>query len=117
MKRIVSSFGHYDLLSFCVWGRAYLKVVVSSIFKQVLGRINGCYAAAHKTQSIVIIPCRGNVFTELLSNTGRKDKTEPLRSNDKRDTYTDTQTDGRDLWARPMNWVQVPRYTYRVSYQ
>jgi hypothetical protein len=97
MKHIVSNFGHYDLLSFGVWGRVYLKVVVSSIFNQVPEELMDAMLTAKRTKSIVIIPCRGNVFTELLSSTGRMDTTEPLRSNDKRDTYTDTQTDGRDL--------------------
>jgi hypothetical protein len=51
------------------------------------------------------IRCRGSVFTE------------PLPSNDKRDTHTDTQTDGRDLWSTPMRWVQLPWYTHQVSWR
>jgi hypothetical protein len=31
------------------------------------------------------------------------------------DTYTDTQTDGRDFLIRPLRWAQVPWYTYQVS--
>jgi hypothetical protein len=45
----------------------------------------------------------GNVFTE------------PLPSIWKRDTHTDTQTDGRDLWSTQLRWAQFPWYTYQVS--
>jgi hypothetical protein len=31
------------------------------------------------------------------------------------DTYTDTQTDGRDLWSTPLKWAQVSWYTYIPS--
>jgi hypothetical protein len=45
-----------------------------------------------------IIHCCGNVFTEFLPGNNRGiNFTEPLPSIDKRDTCTDTQTDGRDL--------------------
>jgi hypothetical protein len=33
--------------------------------------------------------------------------TEPLASNDRRDTHADTQTDGRDLWSTPFILVQA----------
>jgi hypothetical protein len=51
----------------------------------------------------VRIRCRGTVSTE------------PLPSNNRRDTHTDTQTDERDLWSTSRRWAQVPWYTYRVS--
>jgi hypothetical protein len=31
-----------------------------------------------------------------------------LRSNDRKDTYTGTQTEGRDLWSTPSRWAQAP---------
>jgi hypothetical protein len=40
---------------------------------------------------------------------------EPLPSNDKSDTHTDTQTDEKDLWSTPLRWAQMPWYTYQVS--
>jgi hypothetical protein len=49
------------------------------------------------------IRCRGNVYTELLSSNGR------------RDTHTDTQTDGMDLRSPPSRWAQVPWYIYTVE--
>jgi hypothetical protein len=33
--------------------------------------------------------------------------TEPLPCNSRRDTHTDTQTDGRDLWSMPLELVQL----------
>jgi hypothetical protein len=41
--------------------------------------------AANNSSIVACIRCRGNVFTE------------PLPSNDRRDTLKDTQTDGTDL--------------------
>jgi hypothetical protein len=41
--------------------------------------------------------------------------TEPLPSNESRDTHTDTQTNGRNLWSTPLRCAQVPWYTYQVS--
>jgi hypothetical protein len=42
---------------------------------------------------------------------------EQLLSNDKSDTYTDTQTDRTDSWSTPLIWAQVPWYTYQVSWR
>jgi hypothetical protein len=33
-----------------------------------------------------------------------------LPSNDKGNTDTDTQTDGRNLWSKPLRWAQVPGF-------
>jgi hypothetical protein len=45
-----------------------------------------------------ILRYRRNVFAELyLATRGRIQFTETLPSNDRRDTRTDTQTEGRDL--------------------
>jgi hypothetical protein len=41
--------------------------------------------------------------------------TEPLRSNDRGSTHTDTQTNGMDLWNAPLGWTQAPWHTYQVS--
>jgi hypothetical protein len=41
--------------------------------------------ASNISSIVACIPCRGNAFTE------------PLPSNDRRDTNTNSQTDGRDL--------------------
>jgi hypothetical protein len=43
---------------------------------------------------------------------------EPLPSNDRRDTHTDTQTDGKVLRSMPLRWAKVPWYTriYQISY-
>jgi hypothetical protein len=43
------------------------------------------------------------------------DFTDPLPSNGRRDTHTDTQTDGRDLWITALRWAQVPWYTYQIT--
>jgi hypothetical protein len=40
----------------------------------------------HRKRRVLCIRCSGNVYTE------------PLPSNDRWDTHTDTQTDGRDLY-------------------
>jgi hypothetical protein len=36
--------------------------------------------------------------------------TEPLPSNGKGDTHTDTQTDESDFLIRPLRWAQVPSF-------
>jgi hypothetical protein len=41
--------------------------------------------------------------------------TEPLFSNDMKDTHTDTQTDRRDLLNMPLKWAQVTWSAYQVS--
>jgi hypothetical protein len=52
--------------------------------------------------AVACIRSRGNLFTNrCLTTIGR-------------DTHTDTQTDGRDLWSTPLIWAQVPWCT-RVS--
>jgi hypothetical protein len=33
--------------------------------------------------------------------------TEPFPNNDRRDTHTDAQTDGRNLCSMPLRWAQV----------
>jgi hypothetical protein len=58
--------------------------------QKVLRRTNRLFSfdttrTAKKTTPPTILRCNGNVFTE------------PLPSNDRRDTHTDTQTDGRGL--------------------
>jgi hypothetical protein len=37
--------------------------------------------------------------------------TEPLPSNDRRDTHIDTRTEGRDLWSTPLRCARLPWYT------
>jgi hypothetical protein len=37
-----------------------------------------------------------------------------IGGNDRRDTRTDTETDGRDLWSTPFRWAHVSWYTYQV---
>jgi hypothetical protein len=41
--------------------------------------------------------------------------TEPLPSNDRRDTHTDTETNGRDLGSMLLRWAQMSWYTYQIS--
>jgi hypothetical protein len=41
--------------------------------------------------------------------------TEPLLNNVMRDTYTDAETDERDLRSTPLRWTQVSLYAYQVS--
>jgi hypothetical protein len=53
----------------------------------------------HNSSIVACIHYRGNVFPE------------PLPSNDRRDTHTDTKTDGWILWSTPLRWAQVPWYT------
>jgi hypothetical protein len=50
--------------------------------------------------------------SRCLAKKGRIHFTERLPSNDRRDTHTDTQTDGRDLWSTPLRWAKVPLYIY-----
>jgi hypothetical protein len=68
-----------------------------------------CYDthASNNFSIVAYIPCRKNVFTEALPNNG------------KGDTYTDRQTDGRDLWSTLLTcvfeswWERSHTYRYR----
>jgi hypothetical protein len=40
----------------------------------------------------------------------------PLPSNDRKDTHTDTETDGRDIWSMPFWLAQLPWYTVYISF-
>jgi hypothetical protein len=37
--------------------------------------------------------------------------------NDRRNTHTNTQNDGRDLWSTLLRWAQLPLYTHQVSHR
>jgi hypothetical protein len=61
----------------------------------------------------VFVAVRTCLPSRCLAMKGGIHFAEPLSSNDRRDTHT--QTDGRDLGSRPMRWAQVPWYTYQIS--
>jgi hypothetical protein len=88
---------------------------------------------SYKTTPVIILHCRGNVLTELLPNNDWRTRRQfhrlsfgrtrvaqtssrraflhwTLPSTDRRDTRTDTQTDGRDLWSGPLRWAQLSWY-------
>jgi hypothetical protein len=56
----------------------------------------------YENKEKLILCARGKNHSKFPENT------EPLASNDRRDTHIDTQTDGRDLWSMPWRWAQVP---------
>jgi hypothetical protein len=58
---------------------------------------------SNSSSIVACIRCPENVFTELLP------------SNDRGDAYTDTQTNGRDLWSMPLRKIPLPWYMYQVS--
>jgi hypothetical protein len=55
------------------------------------------------------------VLSRFLAPNGWIHLTEPLSCSDRKDTHTDTQTDGRDFLSTPLKWTQVPWYTYQDS--
>jgi hypothetical protein len=62
------------------------------------------------------IHCCGNVFTEPLLSTERRDTLNRAFALQQYEGYTYIlQTDGRDLWSTPLGWPQLPWYTYQVS--
>jgi hypothetical protein len=74
---------------------------LSSCYLSTIGGCTDPQTHTFNNSSIVAcIRCQGILFTE------------PLSSNDRRDTQ---KTDGRDLWIAPLRWVQVPWYTFQVS--
>jgi hypothetical protein len=51
--------------------------------------------------------CVENDVSHCIAMKGGLQFTEPLTSHDRSDTYTDTQTDGRDL-LNTMRWARLP---------
>jgi hypothetical protein len=70
-----------------------------SCYLETIGGYTDPHTKAYNSSSIVAcIHCPRDVLrSSYLATKGRIHFTEPLPSNDRRDTNTDTQTDGRDL--------------------
>jgi hypothetical protein len=43
--------------------------------------------------------------------------TDPLSNNNRRVRHIDTRTYGRNLWRTSLRWVQLPWYSYQISYR
>jgi hypothetical protein len=86
----------------------YLATIGGYIDPQTHSSNNCCIVAR--------IRCRGNMLSSrCLATKEGIHFTEPLPSNDRRDTHTDTQTDERDVLSKPLRWAQVSWCTYQVS--
>jgi hypothetical protein len=71
--------------------------------------------ALNNSSMVAYILCWGNLFTEPLPSNERRDTLyRCFTINNRRDTYTEAQTDVRDSWSTELRCVRVPWYTYQV---
>jgi hypothetical protein len=66
--------------------------------------------SSNNSYIVARILCGGNVFTKPLPSNKRGIHFIEHFPNDRRDTYTDTQTDGSDLRSTPFRLARVPQY-------